>query len=284
MIEPQYTYARATLPEVDEIIIVPLANPSGAYIRIDDNEKIPILAKVRSVFSNTINVINIFGYIYNVPISHTELFNFELSDKYYMDMINNARNILQKIGYPILDNQEFYKTQPKYTTYIVSYLPNYQTYLPDGSGSSFKNLSQKNPNSLDKDRTMKYVLGKIKVIAMGTDSLLHYVDKTTTEVLYDPDTGELLIQGYGLFVADSSYTYTKDQTQYIVFRSHRNYFHIKLKRVKKVASNTDSYTIPLKLTKTEYGYYEVQTLKPKQHKPKHQKYFDIITKIKKESF
>ena len=61
----QYDYARA--PEVDEIIIVPLANPSGAYIRIDENEKIPVLAKVRSVFSNTVNVINAFGYIYNVP-------------------------------------------------------------------------------------------------------------------------------------------------------------------------------------------------------------------------
>ena len=60
-----YDYARP--PEVDEIIIIPLANPSGAYIRIDENEKIPVLAKVRSVFSNTVNVINAFGYIYNVP-------------------------------------------------------------------------------------------------------------------------------------------------------------------------------------------------------------------------
>ena len=39
-----YNYART--PEVDEIIIIPLANPSGAYIRIDDREKIPVLSHV----------------------------------------------------------------------------------------------------------------------------------------------------------------------------------------------------------------------------------------------
>ena len=214
------------------------------------------------------------------PITHTELFNFEMSDKYYSDMIANARNILNKIGYPVLDNEEFFRTLPKYDTYIINYGPSKYEI------SQHKNYGKKlnHREDLDKNRAMKYVLGKIKVMVIGLDSLLHYVEKTNTDVLYDPDTGELLIQGYGMFVADSSYTYVRDQSTFIIFRSHRNYFHVKQKRIKQVKSNTNSYTIPLKLTKTEYGYYEIQTVKPKQHKTQHQKYFDVITKIKKELY
>lgn len=274
-----YNYART--PEVDEIIIIPLANPSGAYIRIDENEKIPILGKVRSVFSNTVNVINIFGYIYNVPISHTELFNFELSDIYYDDMITYARNILNKIGYPMLANDDFFRTQQKYVTHIIHYQPKIQSY-GQSQRSHELHKKRKDHENLDNERTMKYVLGNIKVISMS-DSLLHYIEKSSTDLLYDSDTGELLIQGYGLFAVDSSYSYMKNQSKCIIFRSHRNYFHVKQKRVKKITSDSDSYTIPLKLTKTEYGYYEVETLRPKQHKPKHQKYLDVITKIKKEA-
>jgi hypothetical protein len=275
-----YDYARQ--PEIDEILIVPLANPSGAYIRIDDREKIPVLAKVRSVFSNTVNVINVFGYIYNVPITHTELFNFDLSEKYYSDMITYARNILNKTGYHPLDNQEFFKTQQKYVTYVMNHYPS----ISSGLVSLPKILSKKNEND-----DPKYVLGKIKVIAMNLgsesktpDSLLHYIEKTNADILYDPGTGELLIHGYGMFTIDSAHIYTKNQSNYMIFRSHRNYFNVKFKRVKKIDSDSDSYTIPLKLTKTVYGYYEINTVRPKQHKTKHQKYFDVITKIKKELF
>lgn len=272
-----YDYARK--PEIDEIIIVPLANPSGAYIRMDGNDKIPILGKVRSVFSSTVNIVNIFGYIYNVPISHTELFNFELSDKYYSDMVTNAWNILNQIGYPIQNNDEFFRSQQKYITYIDQYQPRYKS----PSQSLKINIANINTSIINEYNKSDYIFGEIKVIAMGLDSLLHYIEKTKTDVLYDPDTGELLIQGYGLFSIDSSYSYMKNQTNYVIFKSYRNYFHVKQKRVKKVKSDSNSYTIPLKLTKTEYGYYEVQTIRPKQHKSQHQKYIDVIAKIKKES-
>lgn len=57
-------------PTIGEIVVVPLVHPNGAYVRSQDSKhdglKIPVLAKVRSTFSETANVINFFGYTYNV--------------------------------------------------------------------------------------------------------------------------------------------------------------------------------------------------------------------------
>src|SRR5579872_5020651 len=103
------------IPQIGEIIVVPLTHPNGVYIRIAGESKIPILAKVRSKFGDMVNVINFFGYIYNVPISHTEPINHILPTNYYVDMINNAQTIMQSLGYTSQDNSEFYNTIPGIT-------------------------------------------------------------------------------------------------------------------------------------------------------------------------
>ena len=51
--------------KVNDYVVVPLAHPSGVYIRVDNNKyKVPVLAKVIKTFDASINVINYFGYIY----------------------------------------------------------------------------------------------------------------------------------------------------------------------------------------------------------------------------
>ncbi len=267
-----------TRPTVGEILVVPLAHPSGAYIRVNGNIKVPIIAKVRSVFSDTVNVINYFGYIYNVPIPHTEPINFSVGTKFYTDMVDIASKIMSEMGYKSFDNSDFYNTAHAPVTYsFLSYLPNYvqithspkpvmyQSDSPVPSASYDKKNNSYSPESLEE-------IGIIHIMDLDKKSLLHVVEKSKRSILFNSATGELTIRGYGTFLIEKSYTYNDANTEYQIFRTKRNFIHIKKKYVK--------YSTYENVSKNEYYY--VKTIKLNIQKPQHKKYAEISKIIKRE--
>ena len=263
-------------PTVGEILVVPLSHPSGAYIRIDGNVKVPIIAKVRSVFSDTVNVINYFGYIYNVPISHTEPVNLSVSTKFYTDMVDSASLIMRELGYKSLDNSEFYNTAYAPVNYsFLSYLPDYVSmthspkpvmYPTDSPGPSYKYKDRSDTQGLQDE------IGTIHVMDLDKKSLLHVVEKSKRTVLFNSDTGELTIRGYGTFLIETSYTYKKENNEYQIFRSKRNFIHIKKKYIKQSTYEN--------IAKNQYYY--VKTIKLNSQKEQHKKFMDISKIIKRE--
>lgn len=264
-------------PNIGEIVVVPLAHPNGAYIRLQGHEKIPVLAKVRSKFGELINVINFFGYIYNVPISHAELINPTLNTQYYVNIINNAHNVMQRFGYRILDNSEFYNIGAGPTYSFFSYLPgynnNYEIITPPSFSPSKKIVIN---NELYKENEM-FRDNSISIIKINEETLLHVINKSRNEIIFNKDTGELNIKGYAVFMVDSSYTYTKnrDISEYVIFRSNRNYVQIKKSNITYSVGRTSAIDVSAR--------YNIKIVKLKNISTINQKrYLDIIEIIKNE--
>jgi hypothetical protein len=255
-------------PTIGEILIVPLTHPNGAYIRMENDTRIPILAKVRSIFSDTVNVINIFGYIYNVPISNTQPVNLTYDSQYYVDLVNYASQIMHSLGYKILDNSEFYAI-PSQTSYpFLPYLPGYQSNIYLGQNVIVEDVFTP-LNGYEKD-------GQIYVMSFNKKELLHVIDKSFSNILFDSKSGELFIKGYGYFLIDSSYTYSRSNSSitYVILRSDRNYIHI--------AENNIMYTKIPKAKFTHPPNYRIKTLELSVNDIDHQKFFDIIRIINNE--
>ncbi|VBB18644.1 hypothetical protein YASMINEVIRUS_1146 [Yasminevirus sp. GU-2018] len=263
-------------PEIGEVVVVPLVHPNGAYIRLDNGAKVPVLAKVRAKFGESVNVINFFGYVYNVPISHTEKINSALNTQFYVEMIQNCQNVMHSLGYSAKDNTEFYATIPGANTYsFFSYLPGYQNQYvvspslfndsPPRQSKSYSHPKPNKPNVLDDED-----LGSITVMKIDDGSILHYINKTNNSVLFNSSSGALDIQGYGRFLVDTSYTYSRtgDPTEYIAFRSNKNFIHVKKTRVVYVNKVPEP-----RVTK---GSYNVKMIRLRKTEPKHQKYYDVV--------
>lgn len=263
-------------PNVGEIVVVPLAHPNGAYIRLDGDIKVPVLAKVRSKFGEMVNIINFFGYIYNVPISHVELINPVLDTQYYVNIINNAQTIMQRFGYQTLNNSEFYSTSPGLSYTFFSYLPghnNYTIYSPPVSSPK-----QIIVNVKPEERSEElFYDNSISLLKLDDSTLLHVINRTNNEIIFNSNTGELNIKGYGVFIADTSYTYVrkKDTTEHVIFRSNRNFIHIKKSKI--------MYSQIKITTKDTLARYFIKIVKLKKTNVANQKrYLDIIEIIRNE--
>lgn len=267
-------------PHVGEIVVVPLAHPNGAYIRLDGDVKVPVLAKVRSKFGEMINVINFFGYIYNVPLSHTELINPTLNTQYYVNIINNAYNVMRRFGYPTLDNSDFYNIVPGSTYSFFSYLPGYDgaytiitppTYTPSiPSKNIIINVKPDKEDELFHDNS-------ISIIKIDDGTLLHVINRSRNGILFNQNTGELDIKGYAVFIVDTSYTYVRDRDtfEYVIFRSNRNYIHIKKSNI--------TYSLIKTSAKDTLARYNIKIIKLKKTSASNQKrYLDIIEIVRNE--
>lgn len=288
-------------PLSGEIIVVPLAHPNGAYIRLDNNQKIPVLAKVRSGFSETMNVINFFGYIYNVPLAHIERINYNIDTKFYTDMIDNAQKVMNSFGYPSLDNSNFYDTQHSANSSVsysvLSHLPGFtasnqsNVISPDPSGRkliyqidqnppqppiiniSISNGSPDGHNYRDKNNN-----GSVSVMDINNMAVLHVITLVgSSPIIFDKRSGILVIPGYGTFIIDTSFTYTKtrDTIEYVILRSQKNYIHVRRSKIHFVVMRNND----LDNLNSAQSQYDVKTIRPKTNKPKYQKYFDIMKVI-----
>lgn len=295
-------------PKINEIVIVPLSHPNGAYIRLDGGERVPVLAKVRTIFSEQANVINYFGYSYNVPISHIQFIS-NTASALYVDMIERAKQLMDQLGYKILDNSEFYDTTYSTVQYnLLSHLPGYDsivistqspimdhklvptstTITPLTSASlvpvsSSSRISSKtgrksrrdNIEDIDDDSN-----GNIRVVVGHQRYMVHVINKTRYDLIFDKGSNELSIRGYGRFVIDESYTYKRrdSSTKYIIFRSKNQFIHVK-------ESNVTYSRIPK--ARDDDGNYTVKLLKLKSStvsNPKIKSYHDLIGIIDREFF
>jgi hypothetical protein len=249
-------------PVVGEIIVVPLAHPGGVYIRRTDNSKIPILAKVRSIFSDTVNVINFFGYVYNVPIIHTQKIDFSANTQFYIELIEDASRIMASLGYQAKDNSEFYNISQNPVSYtFLTHLPGYDSFVisPDLTVYGI-------------DNRIDTMTGLIHVMDINKKGLLHFVNKIIKDIIFDESTGELLIKGYGAFFIDSWYSYGFDaSSSYVIFKSQRNYIHVK--------KNNIAFRKIIKQDRLNNTYHIVKTIRPDPHNPDDKFYYDIITII-----
>ena len=274
------------VPTVGEIVVVPLVHPNGAYIRLDNDVKVPVLAKVRSTFGSTANVINFFGYIYNVPFSHTERINYGLQTKFYTDVITNAQRVMESFGYRSLDNSEFYKTAPNINSYpFLPHLPGYRTNVVNPfenkpiiiNISSDEEREERNREERNREeREEESDLGSIRIMDVDKENVLHVINKTNGTINYDKKTSELNINGYCTFLIDSTHTYTpRDSSkEYIIFESQRNYIHVRKSKVTHGSTGD--------VRKSREVRYSINTLKLKKHESTHKKYFNIIKVIDKE--
>lgn len=285
-------------PQIGEIVVVPLVHPNGVYIRIDGDTKIPILAKVRSKFGDMVNVINFFGYVYNVPISHTEPINSLLQTNYYVDMVNNAQMVMQGLGYASQNNSEFYDTSPGVSYTFFSYLPGYtksyvHTYSNNNSNNNSNNISN-NYHTYDYTYDDTYE-NTVNVMKINDDSILHIINivkvsnRKHNDIIFDTNTGLLDIKGYCKFLIDESFTYVKDNNtdndEYVILRSDRNYIHIKKTNVKYEISNRRRLNRPnisnISNVST-INEYKIKLIKPDIKNKKHIKYFNIFEIIRNE--
>lgn len=296
------------IPQIGEIIVVPLAHPNGVYIRKSDNTKIPILAKVRSKFGDMVNVINYFGYIYNVPISHTEPINQSLPTNFYVDMINNAQTIIHSLGYTVQDNSDFYNTIPGITYTFFPYLPGYDgsyaTSIPFMTQSQYiDNTNIANipiiTNGEDYDDTFE---STINVMKIDDNSLLHVISRTYNNISFDSSKRMLDIRGYCKFIIDESYTYVRndDINEYVIFRSDRNYIHVKKSKIRydnihgrrqgrpNIPNKSNKLNRPNRPNrpngpiKNNTHKYRIRMIRPDRNNTKHVKYFNIIEIIHNE--
>jgi hypothetical protein len=290
-----------TPPVSGDIVIVPLAHPNGAYIKLENNQKIYVLAKVRSGFSETINIINIFGYIYNVPLVHVERINYNIDTKFYTDMIENAHRVMSSFGYPALDNANFYDTSngsASISYAFLSHLPGFSKssnhsnvispynqpfiYQSDNSNTDLpifrKKASNDNgmsPNSRKSDQ------GSVSVMDIDNTALLHVINRVGKDnIKFDKKSGVLIIPGYGTFIIDTSYTYAKtgDSVKYVLLKSHHNYIHIRQSKIHYVVIIDGD----INFRSTQRSQYNVKSIRPKTQKPQYKKYFDIMKIIKNE--
>lgn len=285
-------------PLPGEIVVVPLAHPNGAYIRREDNTKIPVLAKVRSGFSETVNVVNFFGYTYNVPLAHIERINYDLDTSFYTQMIDRAQKVMDSFGYPILDNSGFYDTsygansnsysflahlpgfsQGSNRSYIISPAPSNQGYLyqTDPNPHTPPIIVIKNaPNNRDpRSREDSDDQGSIRVMDIDEAATLHVINRIGRDsILFDKRSGVLVIPGYGTFIIDTSFTYAKtgETIEYVILRSLKNYIHVRKSKVNYVnVRDTD-----IDDRKNNLAQYDVRTIRPKSSKPKDKRYFEIM--------
>jgi hypothetical protein len=284
-------------PMQGEIVVVPLGHPNGAYIRLEDNQRIPVLARVRAGFSETVNVINFFGYVYNVPVSHIERINHNIDTNFYVHMIENAQRVLNSFGYQSLDNTGFYDTSYGSNSSSYSFL----SHLPGFSASSHSNVIAPNlmnqgllyqtdyPNPpriitttetriLGNNIMRSDDLGSVSVMGIDGLAILHVINTMgRDQILFDKRSGVLLIPGYGTFIVDTSFTYTKtgSTVEFVIMRSQKNYIHIRRSNVHyRVVKDND-----IDRWRDTESQYETYIVRPKTEKPRHKRYFDIMRVI-----
>jgi hypothetical protein len=277
---------------VNDIVVVPLAGPNGSYIRLNDGSRVPVLAKVRSLFSETANVINYFGYIYNVPISHVETIMTNVKTHFYVNMVEQAGQILNHLGYDMLDNSEFYATSmldnnfltdlPAYNIIPLSpHSPNNIVYQVSNPKSPIKVHLNPHVSEDEYDYNYDYTdhdsVGEIRVMDIHNSGLLHVITNRNKDILFEKEVGELAIKGYGNFLVDRTYVYKKKnfESSYVIFKSQHNYFHIKKKYI-------DFNKIKLSEMYKEYMPYNVKVMRPKKSNPSDKQYFSIISIINQE--
>jgi len=267
------------IPQIGEIVIVPLAQPNGIYIRLDNRIKVPILAKVRAKYAEMVNVINVFGYTYNVPISHTKPLTQSDNMDYYINMVNVANEIMKQHGYKIHDNTDFYNTIPGTSYPFFSYLPGYdQSPIINSPNINISHYPSSTIHDMyDNDNS-------ISVVKIDDGSLLHSITKTHEDIIFDHKTGQLDIKGYGIFVVDAHYSYIRkgnvndyirksDIGEYIIFRSKSNFIHVRKTHVRNGLIKNDKDIKPR---------YKIRLIRPNRGDVKHTKYFNIIEIIHKE--
>jgi hypothetical protein len=264
-------------PYVGEIVIVPLVHPNGVYIRLADNSKINVLGRIRSVFGETANIINIFGYIYNVPFVHIELLIPALDNSYYQNMVNNASRYMTTLGYRTLDNREFFNMRYTTTYSFLSSLPGFTpsttySYIPDDSRRSRKSdIFDDSPVYKKKSSSN----GSVDLFKSKDDKLIHYIKDIDTDCMFDSSSGELYIKGYATFICDSSFTYKRKDSDnyYVIFRSENNFIHISKEDVK--------YTKFTKSSKIVQSF-DIKFVKLDSDESSHSKYFKLLKVIDNE--
>lgn len=288
-------------PRINEIIVVPLAHPNGAYIKLNNGSRVPVLAKVRTKFGETVNVINYFGYIYNVPFSNTEPVDNYRQTQFYVNMVEQAGQVLNHLGYEMLDNSEFHATIMPSTYTFIEQLPGYDI-IPLSPYSSDNIVYQiespvlqpqyvydtmNSPNNIpniiytshhdNKDDTYDEYdyIGNIIVTNIHDEGVLHIIDNSQSNIIFDDNTGELLIKGYGYFIIQKSYVYKNSSNKsFVIFQSHNNFIHIRKKYVKyEKISKTDKSSSDIN------DKYKINVIKLKRSNSKHKKYYNIISII-----
>jgi hypothetical protein len=258
------------LPIIGDIIVVPLAQPTGLYILVGGS-KVPVLAKVRSIFADTVNVVNYFGHIYNVPLKHIQFVDKSLRTQYYVNMVNNAHNILNRLGIRAKDNKEFYKEPQNIVKYafmsllpirpniIIPNNPLYNVYTP------YKTKYNYYDNDDDDDVIDEYdsTEGNIKVIDYRNIGVIHLIENTENVIIYDNKRKLLYIKNYGVFHCSKKHIYQKDNTgkKYIIYKSHNNFIHIKKSDVKEEKIKD--------INKENNIDYNIKLIKVKKHDHEH---------------
>lgn len=222
-----------------EYVVVPLVHPSGAYIRLDGNIKIPILARVLGNFGQSISVINFFGYKYNMPSKHAEKVDSSNPDSFYVNMINRAEGIMRKLNYTILDNSEFYKkteSEKKVRFSHLTKLPiEFTTLDPIEVKLRASTLSPTPPTFSFDFNPIKFnpyyrhkINGQVRLMITEQTRLVHIIKKINERVVYNEKSKELIVKGYGRFVIDKMEDY-KDafNDKFLIFKSRNNYIHVK---------------------------------------------------------
>ncbi len=239
------------VPAIDDIIIAPLAYPNGAYMTIDGIKK-PVLARVKSVFSETVNVINYFGYTYNVPLKHIEFVTSPLDSDFFVDMINTATTIMHDYGYSALSPNDFF-TQIQYQKY--NNIPIFQTIAVNVSAPLSTSINGSliigDINNIDSNIIISNKNGVIDLMVFDNIDTLHYVKKSNIMIYYHGL--DLLIPGYGKFVIDGTHKYRDSfYENRIIFKSKKQFIDVAYKVV-----------INGQLPSRDYGFYEVQLISEK---------------------
>ena len=222
-----------------EYVVVPLVHPSGAYIRVDNKFKVPILAKVEKLFGDSMSVINFFGYIYTIPKKHAEKFNTKINNDFYTNMITKARDVMKKYGYVILDNKDFYEKKKKVSFGYLHEIPIKTTNInPLNIKMREAPLSPTPMNfSFDFNPTSfkpyyKKSNGKIRLLITEGSKLIHILKKLNDKYIFNTKTNELIIKGYATFVIDDYKTYVDTVgNTFVIYKSKNNYIHIKADKV-----------------------------------------------------
>jgi len=278
-------------PIVGEIVIAPLVHPNGIYIRDSANARIPVLAKVRLVFADTANVINFFGYTYNVPNKHVQPCNPIMSNMFYVNIISNASAIMARLGYQAQNNAEFYTTLYNPSTYgFLAYLPNYQNPLVASPLATRPLVSSPLVTSplatrplvtsplMSSEPTIHSTdcAGSIECVVFGESSILHMIRKTSSDILYDSGTGLLRVRGYGAYVVDRVHEYAdpRSYVKYMVFKSYRNYVCARKEHI-RIAPILEP---PVHCAR----YYRVSGIGVNPSDPAHRFYVDLIQMIGRE--
>lgn len=261
-------------PKIGEIVIVPLAHPSGAYIRLEDNAKVPILARVRSIFSDTANVVNYFGLIYNVPMNHIEPVSLSVDNRFYLDMIHNAERIFRSLGYVPADNSSFYEDAKSPISYsFMPYLPGYQSVVYTPKMPDLYDEDDNDNNDVYDDNYN----GLIHIMTFNKSSLLHVVENTNSSIMFEPKSGELIIHGYGKFLITESFTYGRagSADKNVILKSEQNYIHIRKANISYV-----DFLNPKDIGRRIR--YRLKMVKADRNRKTDRKYLDIMKIISKE--